>query len=378
MENMHSWFTSPSRRNRAILVGILLTIAVTIVMVAWAALVPFLVGAVLAYLLLPIVDFLDRRSPRLLRNWGWSRPLAIVLVYVGGIGLFAGVLAYFVPAVGSQAESFVIAVPSYFQYAQGQLLKLVESIPPDIQTVVKENLAKIDLANAVGTLLNAVQKGLVVTISTVTQTISFILGIVIIPFWLFLVLKDAAKARQAFYDLIPEQAREDVLCIVTIIDDLLSAYVRGRLLLCLLVGVMATIVLLILGVDLALLLGTFAGIFEVIPVVGPYLGAIPAVLIALLNRPMTALWVALAFAAIQQIENIFLAPRISGNAVRFHPAVVMIIVVIASQVAGILGLMLGVPVAAVLRDIFRYLYLRTTERGATPQEALRHLHTRSP
>ncbi|NLG50787.1 MAG: AI-2E family transporter, partial [Chloroflexi bacterium] len=195
---------------------------------------------------------------------------------------------------------------------------------------------------------------------------------------LFYVLNDADKVRRGFYDLIPEAAREDVRCIISIIDGLLSSYVRGQLLLALLVGLMATIALLILGVDLALLLGTFAGIFEMIPILGPYLGAIPAILMALLNRPITAFWVAVTFFAIQQFENVFLVPRISGNAVRFHPALVMIVLVVGSEVAGLWGMLLALPLAAILRDVFRYLYLRTTERGATPEMALEFLRASSP
>jgi len=124
------------------------------------------------------------------------------------------------------------------------------------------------------------------------------------------------------------------------------------------------------------LLGTLAGIFELIPILGPYLGAIPAVLIALMNRPTQAFWVALSFAAIQQFENVFLVPRIAGNAVRFHPAIVMVVVIVGSEVAGLWGMLLGVPVAAVIRDVFQYLYLRTTERGATPELALECLRAR--
>jgi predicted PurR-regulated permease PerM len=161
-----------------------------------------------------------------------------------------------------------------------------------------------------------------------------------------------------------------VRCIFGILDGLLSSYLRGQLILCVLVGVMATISLVILGVDLALLLGTFAGIFELIPILGPYLGAVPAVLIALLKQPILAVWVALSFFAIQQIENLFLVPRIAGNAVRFHPAVVMVIVVVGAEVAGVWGMLLGVPLAAMVRDVSRYLYLRTTDRGATPEMAM--------
>jgi len=375
---MNSWLSSPNQRYRAILLTVLLVIIVIILIVAWAALVPFLVGAVLAYILLPIVDFLDRHSPRFLRRIGWARPLAIIVVYIAVLGIVAGILAYFIPEVSKQAKTLGETITPYLNIGTIKSLwsDLWASIPESVRQWIEANLPSVNIQRTVETLLAAVQKGVWVTVTTLSQTISFILGIIIVPFWLFLVLRDAAKVHRALYDLVPEKAREDVLCIVTIIDDLLSAYVRGQLLLCLLVGLMATIVLLILGVNLALLLGTMAGILEVIPVLGPYLGAIPALLIALLKRPVTALWVAIAFAAIQQVENIFLVPRISGSAVRFHPALVMIILVMSSQIAGLWGLLLGVPIAAILRDVFRYLYLRTTERGATPRQALENLHAK--
>ena len=367
---MPSWLSTSARRRRAVLVAALLLLMLSVVATAWTALLPFFLGSVLAYILLPAVDFLDRRAPRFLKLVRWSRPLAILVVYVIAIGLFAGTLAYFVPAVRSQGQVFVEEVlPNYFVRVQAILTydfgSLLAQIPPEIQTTVNASLDR-----AVTTLLVAIQRGIEVTINTVSQTISFIIGMVIIPFWLFYILNDQAKLRAGISNLIPEHSREDVSCIITLVDDLLSAYIRGQLLLCLLVGLMATSALLILRVDLAVLLGTFAGVFEIIPILGPYLGAIPAVLIALLKRPILALWVALAFFLIQQMENILLVPRIAGRAVRFHPAVVMIIVVVGSQVAGLLGILVAVPVAAVTRDIFKYLYLRTSEQGIGPQMAL--------
>jgi len=374
---MPSWLSTPAERSRAILIGLLFVAVVAIVIAAWAALVPFFLGLLVAYLLLPIVNFLDQHAPRFLRRKRWSRPIAIIIVYVVGIGLVAGILSYFVPEVSKQANVFVRVAPTYLEKVRSlfayDLPDLLEKIPPEIQDTVKANIQE-----AAGTLLDAAQKGLVVTVRTVSQTVSFILGMVIIPFWLFYVLNDEASARKAFYSLIPEQARGDARCIAAIVDHLLGAYMRGQLLLCLLVGVLATIALLILGVDLALLLGTLAGVFEIIPILGPYIGAIAPILLALVKRPILALWVAIAFAAIQQIENIFLVPRISGGAVRFHPAVVMVIVIVGSEVAGLWGMLLAVPVAAMIRDIYRYLYLRTTERGATPEMALECLRASNP
>jgi len=372
---MPPWLATPAQRYRAILVAAAVFVCFLVVRAAWAALVPFFVGLIFAYMLLPAVNFLDRHAPKFLRRKRLARPLAILIVYIGLAGIIAGMLAYFIPAVIKQANVFAAAVPAYVRRINAllteDLTNFLERIPPEISKAVQANLDK-----ATETLATALQKGVGGTIRTLWQTVSFILGMAIVPIWLFYVLNDHEKGRRAFYQLIPEKAREDVRCIEIILDNLLGAYVRGQLLLCLLVGVMATIVLLVFRVDLALLLGTFAGLFEIVPIVGPYIGAAPAVLIALLNRPLTGLWVALSFAGIQQFENIFLVPRISGSAVRFHPAVVIVLVIVGAEVAGLWGIVLAVPLAAMLRDIFRYLYLRTTEQGATPQMALENLRAR--
>jgi len=245
-------------------------------------------------------------------------------------------------------------------------------IPEQYRTAINTSLEK-----TFATVVEGLQQAVGVTIRTLSQTVSFIIGIAIIPFWLFYVLNDSKRMRDGFYGIIPTAARPDVRCVVNIIDDLLSAYFRGQLLLCLLVGLMSTVLLLILGIDLALLLGTFAGMFEIVPILGPYIGAIPAMLVAFLGRPIDALWVGLVFAAIQQFENSFLVPRISGRAVRFHPAAVMVIVVVGAEIAGLWGLLIGVPFAAMVRDVAQYLFLRTTERGATPEMAMESLRARS-
>lgn len=373
---MPSWLSSSSQRYRVALVTIMLVICLAVIVAAWEALLPFFLGMIVAYMLLPVVNFLDRHAPRLLRRKGWSRPLAIAIVYIVGLGVLAGMLAYFVPVVIKQFDVLIAAFPGYLKRIDllltNEVQDFLDRIPPEISSAVTVNIDK-----AAATMVDALQKGVGGTIRTLWQTLSFILGMIIIPFWLFYVLNDQAKGHRAFYRLVPERAREDMRCIEEIMDGLLSAYVRGQLLLCVLVGALATIALLLLGVDLAILLGTFAGIFEIVPILGPYIGAVPAVLIALLKRPILGLWVALAFAAIQQLENIFLVPRISGNAVRFHPAVVMVIVIIGAEVAGLWGLLLAVPLTAMLRDVFRYLYLRTTDKGATPQMAMENLRARN-
>ena len=373
---MPSWLSTPEQRYRAILITALVTFCVSMLFAAWTALVPFFLGLLFAYLLLPVVSFFDQHAPRFLRRKGWSRPLAVVIVYVIVIGAIVGIFFSIIPLVVKQFRDLAeVGTDYYLAHIEGlfsfDIDSLLDKIPESIRDAVDANLK-----TAGQTLAGALQKGIEVTFRTLSQTVSFILGIIVIPFWLFYILNDQAKAVRGFYSLVPENAREDVHCIVKIVNVLLSAYIRGQLLLGLIVGVTATISLLLLQVDLAVLLGTFAGMFEFIPFLGPYIGAFPAILVALVDQPVKALWVALAFLIIQQVENVILVPRISGNAVRFHPAWVIVLVIVGSEVAGIWGLLLAVPVAAIIRDVFQYLYLRTTERGATPEMAMGWLRAR--
>jgi predicted PurR-regulated permease PerM len=222
-------------------------------------------------------------------------------------------------------------------------------------------------------VLRTLQDGLVATLTTVFSTISFIIGLVVIPFWLFYILHDESQVKEGVIQALPRQLRADVLCMARLIDDVLSAYIRGQLLLCFFVGGMATVALAIIGVPFALVLGLIAGIFEALPYVGPILGAVPAIVVAVLSNPGSALWVAIVFFAIQQVENLILVPRIAGKSVKLHPAMVMVVLVIGNELAGFLGMLIAVPITAVLRDVFKYLYLRFLDEPLTPEEAMTNI-----
>ena len=199
---------------------------------------------------------------------------------------------------------------------------------------------------------------------------AFIAGLVIVPVWLFYVLYDQSRFTRKFVEIIPSQVRADAVNALRISDRILSQYLRGQLLLCLVVGVLATMGLALLGVPFFAVLGLIAGIFEILPFVGPIIGAIPAVLVAVIERPILGVWTLVLFVVIQQVENTVLVPRISGKAVELHPALIVLVLIIGSQVAGLAGAILAVPVTAIIRDVFKYLYLRLSDTPLGPQEAM--------
>ncbi len=360
------------RQKRIFLWLALALLVILVVWAAWRVLLPYILGLILAYLLLPVVDWLEEHMPRRLQDWKISRALSIVITYLALIALLAGIVAFVVPIAVDQTRVFIENWPSLTSSVQELWSEGLgwyeETIPEDWAQTLETNLQ--DLLNDV---IAGVQNALVATVRTVSGTISFVIGLVVIPFWMFYILHDAQQVNHGVLGVLPEQLRPDVRAIARLIDDILSAYIRGQLLLVLFVGGMATIALLIIGVPFALILGIIAGMFEVLPFIGPLLGAIPALLVALLSDPVSALWVGLAFFAIQQVENLILVPRIAGNSVKLHPAAVMVVLVIGNELAGLFGMLLAVPVAAVIRDVFKYLYLRMSDAPLEPQEAMERI-----
>ena len=122
------------------------------------------------------------------------------------------------------------------------------------------------------------------------------------------------------------------------------------------VGVLVFIGLSILGIRFAAILGLVAGLFGLIPIIGPLLGAVPGLLVTLASSPSQTIWVAVVYVGVQLIENYLVTPRIQSSAVRLNPALIMVILVVASEIAGLWGVVVAVPLVALTRDVFVYFY----------------------
>jgi predicted PurR-regulated permease PerM len=383
---MRSW--SPAKRGRAILVLLMVILVGAVLVSAKEALFPFAIGIFLVYLLLPAVNFLDARMPKFLRGRRVARPLAILTVYVGLILLLVGFFAIFVPAVSNQVQQLVQASGQYTmqirqftkdfdQAAVKDWLERFYAFFPDVvQDAAEDNLQQVSafitsaVQDIVSWFVSAIQGAVLGTFNVVTSTVTFVLGIVIIPFWVFYLLNDEKNVAQSLIQAIPEKWQDDVMSLETIMSHSLGGYIRGQLFLCFIVGAMATVGMMILRMNFSVLLGTIVGIFEVFPGIGPFIGAVPAVLVAMLKSPTLAVQTAFLFFIIQQIENTFLVPKVVGASVRLHPALVMVVIVLGNEVAGIWGMIIGVPIVAIVRDVFRYLYLRFSDEEISPQVAL--------
>ncbi len=352
---------TPSQRNRLILVALAVLGLLWLVGQAGSGLVPFIFALVLAYLLTPLVDRLARIMPR---------AVAILLVYLVVIGIL--VLAGFliIPGVIAQIRDFTTNSPQYLEQAQGLARDLQNqyqqlNLPPEVQTTLENTIR-----NAAGNIGGAVQAALVSTLTTVRSVFSFLAGFIVIPFFLFYVLKDKDRGKAWLNGLIPRAWQPDLGRMGRIANDILNDYIRGQLLLGVVVGIATTAGLFLVGSPYWLVLGIIAGVTEMIPVLGPIIGSIPGLAVAAFQPeglPLV-LKVLLVYIVVQQLENNLLVPKIQGDSVKLHPAIILLVLVVGGQVAGLVGLIAAVPVTAIIRDLYIYAYERSV-RNVSPTVA---------
>ena len=201
----------------------------------------------------------------------------------------------------------------------------------------------------------------------------FHVGLIFIlaPIIAFYLLVDLPHIRRVAESLIPENRKREALLVGHRLNHAISGYFRGQLLVAAIVGTLASIGLAVIDLPFWLVVGMIAGIFNMIPMVGPWIGAIPGVVIALTTRDFsTALWVVAIMAGVQQIDNHFISPFVMQRAVKLHPAVVMLTLLAGGTLGGFFGLLLAVPTVAVLKVVLGHLWRTYILNQPLEQEAL--------
>jgi predicted PurR-regulated permease PerM len=322
-----------------------------ILWLARSALIPFILGAVLAYIIAPLVDIIVLFYPLNRLSLSTARGIAIFLVYTVAGALLALLIVLAGPPLVDEMNDFIDSLPDRFEEVEDWYER---EFSEDTRDRI-EDIAG-DASAGAGDYLTDLARG---TASFLIGTISVILGFILVPFWLFYLLKDQEKNANSFYGIVPQEYRQDARNCVAITNRVAGAYVRARLVEGVFIGVATTIGLYFIGLDAYIALGIIAGVTELIPFAGPVLGAIPALLVAITTEDWQTVLIVLAFfVALQQFESAVLVPNIEGRAVNTHPALVIFVVIVAGQIWGFLGILLAVPVSAIIRDLFTYVYRR--------------------
>ncbi|WP_448540031.1 AI-2E family transporter [Roseiflexus sp.] len=339
-------------------------------------LIPFVIGLVLAYLMAPAVDFFDRWMPR------W---LAILAVYTLGLLGIAATFALIIPPLVEQVARLIRQLPSFSEvqmFVDSVVKQYRDQVPPSLQQPIEDSLANLlrSLQNNIDTYLQRGGAFLLNQLIQLLNTVTFILGFISLPIWLFYVLYDKHQGRVFFNQLVHPRARADFWNVWEIINNVLGGYIRGQIILCVAVGLAVGIGLVgleMLGFplgDYVLVLALIAGVTEFIPVLGPTIGAIPGVILGFGISPTAGFAVLILYIAVQQLENSLLVPRIIGESVGVHPAVLTVAMIVMGTLFGLLGILLAAPAVATTRDLFKYAYLRL--EGHSPEESHRRVAER--
>ena len=326
-----------------------------VLFLARGALFPFIISIVLAQLLHPVVSAVERRMPGRRRYPGVTRIVAIVLIYLCALAILGVFLLMTIPPVFTESQEFVETLPKLYERAHEGIeswsAEFTQRIPDELRSELEDAVA------AGGDVLTAAALGILRrTISGVSNALTLIIGLVIVPFFLFYLLKDRQEVLGGALSILSPQTQRRVSDVLHLVNNVVGAYVRGQLFSALIVAIMVFIGLTLLGIKFAAILAIVAGLFGLIPIVGAVLGAVPGVLVALASSPQQALWVALMYIIVQLVESNIISPRIQSNAVRLHPAMVIIVLVCSSEIAGLWGMVVGVPLTAAVRDVFVYFY----------------------
>ncbi|UMZ74009.1 AI-2E family transporter [Natranaerofaba carboxydovora] len=311
-------------------------------------LLPFLLAIILFYILNPLVEFIESyRVPRIATILG-VYGISITLLVLVGISL--------VNAIFIEIQEFAREIP-YFTREFRQFIDETEFIlyelPPPITDAINEAIIEyqVNFQDILGTILDF--QGI---IGTGASILAYVFSLIALPIILFYFLKDTEILRSNMILVVPPKYRGKVTEIMKDVSITFGNYIRGQLVVCLFIGILTYIGLAFLGVEFALVLGIIAGITNIIPYFGPFIGAVPSVIIALLEEPLLALKVVIWILIVQQIESQLVAPQILGRNLKLHPLAVVTSLIAGGHFFGFLGLILAVPVVAIVRVIIRHLF----------------------
>ena len=240
-------------------------------------------------------------------------------------------------------------IPQYTERFQSILLHLHS----DYQRINLPESLRLALDQNILNLQKAIQEMLERVTGVVLGLFSNVFTFLIIPLVVYYVLRDMDNLKRSAVQFCPKKYRNWVIRIGSEMDSTLGAYFRGMLIICFLVGLLTYLGLALVGLDFALIFGFIAGLTNIIPYFGPIIGAIPAVLLGLLDSPALALKILIVYVIVQQLENQLIAPQVLGRSLGLHPLVVIFVLLLGGKLFGLAGLIFAVPFTAIIRILLK-------------------------
>lgn len=315
---------------------------------------PILIAGFLYYMLNPLVKLLLKLK---IKGHGLNRSGAVSLVFLGIFVLLFWVLASVVPQIISQTQAVIEDIPSYIKGLQTWSDKVSQK--GFLAEIMQRDDVQSYLTKGQSDLLNSVKKFLLSLSDSFGSLFSLVANVVVtivtVPFVLFYMLRDGYKLIPGIKKYFPSNGdkMEDLM---RQMNETISRYIAGQAIECLSVGILSFIGYSLVGVPYALLVGIFAGITNIIPYLGPYIGLIPALLLASSHSLKMMIFVVIVCVVVQQIDGNLIYPNVIGKSLEIHPLTIILLLLVAGNLAGLLGMILGIPLYAVVKTVVKYFY----------------------
>lgn len=305
---------------------------------------PVLLSGLLFYVLSPLVNYLVRCNI--------PRSMAILLVF-----LVLGILVTFIflavgPVLSQQAKDLIARLPMFIQMFQ-QVVIDIQTHPlfdrlVDTQSYSPESIAS-RFSQYFGAIATAVGNNLLNFTVFVTNVV---LTLFLVPFIVFYMLKEGDRFPKKITQCFPKPYEKDLEKVLMDMNQVLGSYIKGQMAVSFFVGTLLYLGFLFVGLDYALLLAFIALITNIVPFVGPIIGTIPAMFIALLESPLMAFYTLILIFVVQQIESLFISPRIMGSQLSIHPITIIFLTLFAGKLGGIVGIIIAIPLFGLLRVLW--------------------------
>ncbi len=345
---------------KRIIVAVLIGAGIFMIYRAGDIVRPFLWAAILGYILLPVVRAFENR---LTNHRGWAAAIVFVVVLL----VIAGGVRFLAPLAVEQTQTFQRTLPTLIANAQNTLAETLDQLgAEDLVPIVFGPIATapIEVSRNVANL----------AVPFLVGFSHFLLEFLVFLIGTFFFLRDWPRLIEWIRRMVPPASRHELLPLGEQVSILLSRYVRGQLLLVVIMSTATTIGLTLFGVPFSLLLGLVTGVLEVIPIIGPITAGAVACLVALGN-PNPFGWsqlvyvgaIALMYTILRHAEDYFVIPLVIGRIVRLHPALVIFALLSGGAVFGLIGVVLAVPVAATLRLVLIYVSAKLRDEDPFPR-----------
>lgn len=334
--------------------------------VLWAALgyflfrvrsvmVAIILAAILTYAILPVVDFLCAYQVRGISR-KFQRVIATLLVFI---------------VLGSIIVSLSVALFNPFQVELKGMLERVD----DYSKAAKNMVGKAenwyadlhpDLKRFIQTqrfekIVEKIGDWGGVVVNSTLDLVSHLVDVILIPVLAFYFILDTRTLKREFVGIVPKRRTREALAIIHEMNSIMRRYVIGQIILCVIAGVVVGLMLNALDMQYVLILSVFAGVTRAIPIIGPVISGLAIVILGMTKAPIVGMYLLVFFAILQFSESKFIMPKLIGDRMQLHPAVVIIVLLIGAEFFGIFGMFMAAPVAALIRVLMRYYLIKPKE-----------------